>query len=89
MGRYSQLLVVFPRGQGLGIWKEALFGWRLIRDEDIKTVKGQGILGELGDGRTWFRIIKFAVPQGATDGSEADIVVCGGVHTDNHCGEEE
>ena len=61
----------------------------MSEDEDIKAIKVQGILGEVGAGLTEFRVIKFAVPQGATDGSEADIVVCGGVHTDNHCGEEE
>ena len=74
------------RRQRSGDW---VFGWRLIRDKDIKDVKGQRILGDLGAGKTRFRVIDFLVPQGATDGLEADNVVYGGVHIDNHCGEEE
>ena len=66
-----------------------VFGWRLIRDEDINDIKGQGILSESGAGQMGFRIIKFAVPQGANNGSEAENIVCGGVYTNDHCGEEE
>ena len=66
-----------------------VFGWKLSRYEDINSVKGQGIIGESGAGRTCFRVIEFEVPQGATDESEADNVVCVGVHIDNNCGEGE
>ena len=61
----------------------------MSQNEDINAIKGQVILGEAGAIRTGFRIIDFTVPQGATDGLEADNVVYGGVHIDNHCGEEE
>ena len=66
-----------------------VFGWKLSRYEDINSVKGQGIIGESGAGRTCFRVIEFEVPQGATDGSEADNIVYGGFHIDNHCGGNE
>ena len=61
----------------------------MSEDEDIKAIKVQGILGEVGAGLTEFRVIKFAVPQGATDESEAENIVCGGFHINNHSGEED
>ena len=43
----------------------------------------------LGAGWKGFRVVKFTVPEGVTDGSEAYEVVHGRVHVDKHCGKEE
>ena len=36
-----------------------------------------------------FRVIEFAISEGAADGAEADHVVGGGVYVNDHCREQE
>ena len=66
-----------------------VFGWRLSQNGDVENIEGQEIFFEAGAGRTGFCVIEFAVPQIATNWSEADNVVCGGFHINKKFGEDE
>ena len=56
----------------------------LGRDQDVDALKGTGVLGEAGASWTGFRVIELAFLEGASNEAEADDVVGGGFHVDDH-----
>ena len=91
-GDTEYTLVGAVDGAGLGCLGEGdangVRYWGFCREfslyEAVGYLEGQGILGEAGDGQTGFCVIDFAVSEGADDGAEAEYVVGGGVHVNNH-----
>ena len=69
--------------------RDGVFGWRLGQDYGVNALKGQRIFCESGAGRTVFHVIYLAVPRCVTDGTEAENVVYGVVHVNDHGGGEE
>ena len=74
------------RGRGGRYWG---FFLEFVRNKGVGARKGQGVLGEAGAGWERFRVIQFSISEGAANGAEADDVVGGGVHVDDHGREEE
>ena len=80
---------MFGRRQGQGGRSWGFGCWGLRRNQGVNTFKVQGVLGEAGAGWERFHVIKFVISEGAADGAEAEDVVGGGVHIDDHAVEEE
>ena len=66
-----------------------MFGSRFRWNKGVDALQGQGIICESGACRTEFHVVDFAVPRGATDGSEAENIFCGIVHVNDHPRKEE
>ena len=58
-------------------------------NEDVDTLQCQVIICEAGAFFTGFRVVEFAVPKGATNGSEADDFFCVRVHVNDYHWKEE
>ena len=82
-------------GQAWGVWEGKVRGgrywrfgcWRFGQSWGVDSLKGQGVLGEAGAGWVRFCVIEFPTTEGAAYGAEADDIVGGVVHVDDHGGE--
>ena len=61
----------------------------VVQYQGVDVFKRKGVLGAAGTGWARFHIVEFAISESAADEAEADNVVGGRVHVNDHGREEE